>query len=98
MNFDPGVNADLSFNQHRFLDQHGFGIQPSGPTPLGGDIHESFTVDPFGNISGGHTTIQIPGGPKVNLPWEVSLAPIWSGAAAPAPMTGLSMPVDHGLF
>lgn len=47
----------------------GWGIQPIGPSPLGGDIHDTFRVDREGNISGGHTTIQIPGSLPKRLPW-----------------------------
>lgn len=50
---------------------NGWGIQPIGPSPLGGgDIHDTFKVDPNGNLSGGHTTIQNPGGSKINIPWN----------------------------
>jgi hypothetical protein len=47
-----------------------FGIVPLGPSPLGGDIHESFNVDEFGNIRRGHTTVQIPGGKKFRKYWD----------------------------
>jgi hypothetical protein len=47
----------------------GWGIQPIGPSPLGGDIHDTFKIDPAGNISGGHTTIRIPGGKGTKLDW-----------------------------
>jgi hypothetical protein len=46
-----------------------FGIQPAGPTPLGGDIHEGFNVDEDGNLSGGHTTLRIPGGQETRIDW-----------------------------
>lgn len=49
---------------------NGYGIQPAGPTPLGGQIHDTFKVDKFGNISNPHTTLQIPGGKKIGLPWK----------------------------
>jgi len=47
-----------------------FGIQPLGPSPLGGDMHEAFNYDTEGNISGGHTTVRIPGGKEIHLPWS----------------------------
>jgi len=48
----------------------GFGIQPLGKSPLGiGDMHDTFKVDEEGNISEGHTTIRIPGGQSIKLPW-----------------------------
>ncbi len=51
--------------------KNGWGIQPIGPLPgEQGDIHDTFHVDEDGNISGGHTTVQSPGGKKVHLPWE----------------------------
>ncbi len=48
----------------------GFGIQPMGPSPLGGDIHDGFNFDDKGNISGGHTTARIPGGQDIKMPWD----------------------------
>lgn len=49
----------------------GWGIQPIGPAPNGrGDMHETFHVDEQGNISGGHTTVQQPGGKKAHLSWN----------------------------
>jgi len=48
----------------------GFGVQPLGPSPLGGDVHETFRVDRDGKVSGGHTTIRIPGGKSISLPWK----------------------------
>lgn len=47
----------------------GWGIQPIGPSPLGGDIHDTFKVDDSGNIFGGHTTVRLPGGQKIKLDW-----------------------------
>jgi hypothetical protein len=48
---------------------NGWGISPIGPSPLGGDIHDTFHVDADGNITGGHTTIRIRDGKVVELPW-----------------------------
>lgn len=50
--------------------EDGFGIQPLGPSSLGGDMHETFQVDEEGNVSNGHTTIRIPGGQEIHLPWS----------------------------
>jgi len=47
----------------------GWGIQPIGSSPLGGDMHETFRVDSDGEISGGHFTIRIPGGQDIHIPW-----------------------------
>jgi hypothetical protein len=44
-------------------------INPIGPSPIGGDCHDTFRVDPLGNISGGHTTVRGPGGQTKHLPW-----------------------------
>lgn len=51
----------------------GYGVQPIGTPPepsLGGDMHDTFRVDPKGTITDGHTTVRIPGGLSVKLPWE----------------------------
>jgi hypothetical protein len=49
----------------------GWGIQPMGPSPLGnGDMHETFGVNRNGDIFGGHTTVRIPGGQEIRMPWE----------------------------
>ena len=48
----------------------GWVIQPIGPNPNGGgDTHDTFKVDPNGNVSGGHTTIRTPGGSTTHMPW-----------------------------
>ena len=47
----------------------GWGVQPFGRLPGGGDIHDTFQVDPMGNILDGHTTIRLPGGATDHLPW-----------------------------
>lgn len=50
---------------------NGWGIQPMGPSPLGnGDTHDTFRIDSDGNLSGGHTTVRIPGGKDINIPWD----------------------------
>jgi len=51
-------------------DGSGYGIQPIGPSPEGGDIHDTIKVDEKGNILDGHTTVRIPGGKSVHLPWN----------------------------
>ena len=50
---------------------NGFGIQPINNinTPYGGDVHDTFKVDPMGNIHNGHTTVRIPGGQSIQMPW-----------------------------
>jgi len=44
-----------------------FVMQGLGPSPLGGDIHESLQVDGSGNIINDHMTAQIPGGQHINF-------------------------------
>lgn len=52
------------------IGKNGFGIQPLGPSPLGGDVHESFNVNKDGDIFNGHTTVRIPGGDTIRMPWD----------------------------
>lgn len=40
------------------------------PKDLGGDVHETFKLDRYGNIYGGHTTIRLPGDFKKRFSWE----------------------------
>lgn len=47
-----------------------FVISPVCPTPLGGQIRESFNIEDDGDVSGGHTTIETPGGNKIRVPWN----------------------------
>jgi len=53
----------------RPIGNNGYGIQPLGSTPFGGDIHKTFKVDEAGDVSGGHTTVRLPGGSDCHLPW-----------------------------
>lgn len=46
----------------------GYAIQPLGPSPMGGDMHETFRANE-GGLSDGHTTVRIPGGQEIHLPW-----------------------------
>ncbi|MDI6737405.1 MAG: hypothetical protein QME12_02705 [Nanoarchaeota archaeon] len=47
------------------------GVIPYGNlTGLGGDVHDTFKIDRYDNIYGGHTTLNIPGYGKLRLPWE----------------------------
>ncbi len=45
-------------------------IAPLGPSPLGGDMHETFKFDRYDNLYSGHTTVRIPGGHDVQMPWQ----------------------------
>ena len=53
---------------------NGWGFQPTNSSMFDtsmfkGDIHDTFRVDSFGNISGGHTTIQLSGYKPKRIPW-----------------------------
>ena len=51
--------------------KNGWGIQPMGCSPTGdGDIHDTFKIDSRDNISGGHTTVQLPGRKKKHVSWQ----------------------------
>jgi hypothetical protein len=64
------IVSDVTRDSSDFIPlKNGFGIQPLGPSPEGGDIHETFQVDQEGNMSGGHTTIRLPGDKDIQLPW-----------------------------
>jgi len=43
---------------------------PTFNIPGGGQIHETFKVDRYGNLFDEHTTIELPGMKKVHMPWE----------------------------
>ena len=60
--FEPGLPDFRPLND-------GWGIQPIERLPGGGDIHDTFRVDPLGDIHGGHTTIRLPGGLSDRLDW-----------------------------
>jgi len=47
----------------------GYGYQPIGPSSEGGDMHDTIKADKEGNILDGHTTIRIPGGQSIHMPW-----------------------------
>jgi len=39
-------------------------------TGLGGDVHDTFRIDRYDNLYGGHTSIKIPGYEPFRMPWE----------------------------
>ncbi len=47
---------------------NGYGIQPLGATPLGGDLHETFRVSKIGELLDDHVTVRLPGGRSIRLP------------------------------
>ena len=60
-NFNPSSNGS------------GFGVQPGIGSPdglKGGNVHDTFKVDKTGNVSGGHTTVDLGGGIKTSVPWD----------------------------
>ena len=65
-------NPNLSDDQSGSFKpiQNGYGIQPIERLPNGGDIHETFRVDREGNVTDGHTTVRLPGGQSIKLPWD----------------------------
>ncbi len=52
------------------IGNNGYGVQPMGSTPLGGDLHETFGVNEHGDVYDGHTTVRISGGHSVRLDWD----------------------------
>ena len=51
------------------LKKDGWVIQPIEKLPGGGDVHDTFRIDPSGNISGGHTTVRLPDGNAKPIQW-----------------------------
>ena len=49
------------------------GLYPSnknyGQFSTGGNLHDTFRTDRFDNIYGGHTTVDLGGGVRTQLPW-----------------------------
>ena len=43
---------------------------PTYNIPGGGQIHETFKIDRYGNLYDSHTTVEIPGGKKSHIPWK----------------------------
>jgi len=51
----------------------GFGTQPGAGSPdglKGGDVHDTFKVDNSGNVSEGHTSVNLGGGVNTSVPWN----------------------------
>jgi len=49
---------------------YGINVIPYGNlSGLGGDFHDSFNLDRYGNMYGGHTTIKLPGYDKYKIDW-----------------------------
>ncbi|MEM1104955.1 MAG: hypothetical protein AAGH87_01085 [Pseudomonadota bacterium] len=51
----------------------GFGVQPGTASPdgrSGGDLHDTFKVDKIGNVSKGHTTVNLGGEIKTSVYWK----------------------------
>ncbi len=45
-------------------------IIPTYDIPGGGQIHETFKIDRYGNLYKEHSTIEIPGGIKGHVNWD----------------------------
>ena len=43
---------------------------PTYNIPGGGQIHETFKIDRYGNLHDQHTTVQVPGIPSTHMPWQ----------------------------
>jgi len=39
-------------------------------TDQGGDVHDTFKLDRYGNSYGGHTSVKIPAYTPIKVPWE----------------------------
>jgi hypothetical protein len=66
----PNGMPDMNETFQPFIPlKNGWGIQPIERFPGGEDMHDNFHVDQFGDISGGHTTIRLPGNQDVHLLW-----------------------------
>jgi hypothetical protein len=58
-----------SFEPYPTSQPNQFSI-PTYDIPGGGQIHETFKVDRYGNLFDEHTTIQLPGGIEpIHKPW-----------------------------
>ena len=40
-----------------------------GQFSTGGNLHDTFRIDRYDNIYGGHTTVDLGGGQQIHLPW-----------------------------
>lgn len=56
-------------NFRRSKNGSGYGVQPIEPTVLGGDYHDTFRVNKYGDIDGGHTTFRLPGYKTKRMDW-----------------------------
>lgn len=69
----PGWGVRMPAPLHPPFPEPGPGIYPtSQPNQFstGGGLHETFKVDRYQNLYDGHTTVRIPGGQKINMPWD----------------------------
>ena len=73
--FNPGPAAGQAFRQVFGDDnlQSGPGLYPSsrnyGQFSTGGNLHDTFRVDRYDNIYGGHTSVDLGGGMKISMDW-----------------------------
>ena len=74
----------MYYNQTPFIDnnnyhqqdlniQSGPGLYPSnhnyGQFSTGGNLHDTFRVDRYNNLYGGHTTVDLGNNQQIHLPW-----------------------------
>lgn len=65
--FEPNQLNSVEPDNDVRIGTNNFVMQGMGPSPLGGDVHESFQVSPNGDVSADHATVQIPGGQRINF-------------------------------
>jgi hypothetical protein len=70
--FNPGPAAAGAFRS-TFGNENVGGLYPStrnyGQFSTGGSLHDTFRIDRYNNIYGGHTTLDLGGGKKIHLDW-----------------------------
>jgi len=62
--------SEASGGLFRFTGSRDFTIAPVENLPGGGQVHESFNVNRWGELSKGHTTTELPGGSKYRVDWS----------------------------
>jgi len=68
--FTPSPDACKAFRQ---VFNDGPGLYPSsrnyGQFSTGGSLHDTFRIDRYDNVYGGHTSYYLPGGQKTSIDW-----------------------------
>ncbi|MBI5963631.1 MAG: hypothetical protein HY863_09175 [Chloroflexi bacterium] len=76
MEFNPPSMAYDAFRQ-TFGDPYGSMVNPSlhpslnnyGQFSTGGSLHDTFKIDRYENIYGGHTTVDLGGNQQIHIGW-----------------------------